>query len=167
LEKEEGKQQLAFFLAICLAGAAACAWVYWPRAAQRATPEQLAQQALSAENPIAQARATTQLGKRGAAPQLREVMAQTSDPEVRATAAQALGDLADFQSVPELLRLCDDASPLVRGRAGAALCSILGADFPFQADLPPDQRARVTDAMRKMYEQMRRSPPPEYRSQTP
>lgn len=167
MEKVERHHQIAFLVAACLAGAAVLAWLYWPRAQHRATPEQLAEQALSAENPIAQARATTELRTRGAAPQLREVMAQTRDAEVRATAAQALGDLEDFQSVPELLTLCDDASPLVRGRAGAALCSILGADFPFAADLPPDKRTRVTDAMRKMYEQMRRSPPPKYRSQTP
>ena len=69
-------------------------------------------------------------------------MSQSRDPDVRATAAQALGDMQDFVSVPELLRLCDDPSPLVRGRAGAAVCNILGADFPFQADMPAAERPK-------------------------
>lgn len=167
MDQEDGKQKLAFLIILLLTGAGALAWVYWPRSHRASTPEQLAEQALSGENPIAQTRAAAQLSTQGAAPQLREVIARTRNPEVRATAAQALGDLEDFQSVPELLRLCDDPSPLVRGRAGAAVTNIIGMDFFFKADDPPKERATAIESMRRAYDQMRRSTPPKYRSQSP
>jgi HEAT repeat protein len=163
LAREAGNQKLALLFLVLIA-AGALAWMYWPKPRQGATADELAEQALSGENGTAQVRATVQLGSQRFAPQLREVMTQTRDPEVRATAAQALGNIQDFASVPELLRLCDDPSPLVRGRAGAAVCSILGADFPFHAEMSASERSKVIEAMRKMYEQMRRHPPDQYRS---
>ena len=164
MDQEDGQQKLAFLFILILTGAGALAWVYWPRSTRALdTPEELAAQALTGDNAIVQTRAAAQLSTQGATPQLRVVMAQTRDPEVRATAAQALGDLEDFQSVPELLRLCDDPSALVRGRAGSALTNILGMDFFFKADDPPKQRAAAIESMRRAYDQMRRSPPPKYR----
>ena len=107
---------------LLLTAAGALAWVYWPEPS-RATPDQLVEQALGGDNPVAQSTATMQLAEpqHNAAPQLRQVLREASHPDVRAAAAQGLGDVQDFQSVPELLRLCDDPSPLVRGRAGAAV----------------------------------------------
>jgi HEAT repeat protein len=145
-------------------GAGALAWVYWPRTKAAPTAQELAQQALSASSVQVQTQAAIQLGTQGAMTQLREVVAEARDPEVRAAAVQGLGDLQDFQSVPELLALCNDSSALVRGRAGAALSNILGADFGFEADAPAERRTATIEAMRKMYEQMRRNPPPKYRS---
>jgi hypothetical protein len=167
VKKETGNQKLAFLLTLCLLGAAVLAWVYWPRSSHATTPEELAEQALSGNDQAVQSRAALQLtrfDRREAAPPLRQVLREARHAEVRAAAIQGLGEVADFESVPELLRLCNDPSPLVRGRAGAALCEILGADFPFEADLPAAQRAEVIDAMRRMYDQMRRHPPPKYRS---
>ena len=167
MDKEAGKQNLAFLTILLLTGAGALAWVYWPRSERANTPEQLAQQALSGDNPIVQQMAASQLSnhRHAAAPQLRQVLKEARHPDVRAAAAQGLGDVQDFQSVPELLRLCDDPSPLVRGRAGAAVTNIIGMDFFFKADDPPEQRKAVIESMRRAYEQMRRHPPPEYRSQ--
>jgi HEAT repeat protein len=166
LDKEEGKRNLAFLIILLLTGAGALAWVYWPRSQSAKTPEQLAQQALTGDNPIAQQLAAAQLSnhRQAAAPQLRQVLKQASNPDVRAAAAQGLGDVQDFQSVPELLRLCDDPSPLVRGRAGAAVTNIIGMDFFFKADDPPEKRKAIVESMRRAYDQMRRYPPPEYRS---
>ena len=168
LDKEEGQQKLPFLIILLLTAAGALAWVYWPEPS-RATPEQLVEQALSGDNPVAQSMATMQLAEpqHNAAPQLRQVLREASHPDVRAAAAQGLGDVQDFQSVPELLRLCDDPSPLVRGRAGAAVTNIIGMDFFFKADDPPKQRKAVIEAMQRAYEQMRRQPPPKYRSQSP
>jgi HEAT repeat protein len=168
LDKEAGTQKLAFLIILLLTGAGALAWVYWPRSGRAQTPEQLAQQALSGDNPVVQQRAASQLSSyrhAQAAPPLRQVLKEARHPDVRAAAAQGLGDVQDFQSVPELLRLCDDPSLLVRGRAGAAVTNIIGMDFFFQADDPPEKRKAVIDSMRRAYEQMRRYPPPEYRSQ--
>jgi HEAT repeat protein len=168
LDKEDGKQKLAFLIILLLTGAGALAWVYWPREKRANTPEQLAEQALAGDNPIVQQRAATQLsGYRHAeaAPPLRQVLKEARHPDVRAAAAQGLGDVQDFQSVPELLRLCDDPSPLVRGRAGAAVTNIIGMDFFFNANDPPEKRKAVIESMRRAYEQMRRFPPPEYRNQ--
>jgi hypothetical protein len=165
LAQEIGNQKLALLFLVILLGAAALTWVYRPKARHTATADELARQALSGENEIIQVQATVQLGSHGFTPQLREVMAQSREPDVRATAVQALGDLQDFSSVPHLLQLCDDQSPLVRGRAGAALCSILGADFPFHSEMSAAERRPVIEAMRNMYQQMRRHPPDKYRSQ--
>jgi HEAT repeat protein len=167
LDKEAGTQKLAFLIILLLTGAGALAWVYWPRSDRAKTPEQLAEQALSGDNPLVQQMAAAQLSnhRQAAAPQLRQVLKQASNPDVRAAAAQGLGDVQDFQSVPELLRLCEDPSPLVRGRAGAAVTNIIGMDFFFKADDPPEKRKAVIESMRRAYDQMRRYPPPEFRSQ--
>jgi hypothetical protein len=169
LDKEAGTQKLAFLIILLLTGAGALAWVYWPRPERAKTPEQLAEQALTGDNPIAQQLAAAQLSNHrdAATPQLRQVLKEARHPDVRAAAAQGLGDVQDFQSVPELLRLCDDPSPLVRGRAGAAVTNIIGMDFFFKADDPPEQRKAAIEAMRRAYEQMRRQPPPQYRNQSP
>ena len=167
MKKEPGNQKLAVLLILCALGAGGVAWVYWPRSSQATTPEELAEQALSGTDQVAQSQAVLQLrrfDRREAAPPLRQVLKEARHPEVRAAAVQGLGEVADFESVPELLRLCNDPSPLVRGRAGAALCEILGADFPFKAEATPAERAETIDAMRRMYDQMRRHPPPKYRS---
>jgi hypothetical protein len=40
-------------------------------------------------------------------------------------------------------------------------------DFFFKADDPPELRKAAIESMRREYDQMRRSPPPKYRNQTP
>jgi HEAT repeat protein len=162
LDQEDGKQKLAFLIILLLTGAGALAWVYWPRSERAATPEQLVEQALTGDTPLIQQQAATALvaHQHATAPQLRQVLKEARHPDVRAAAAQGLGDVQDFQSVPELLRLCDDPAPLVRGRAGAAVTSIIGMDFFFKAEDPPDQRKAAIESMRRAYEQMRRSLPP-------
>jgi HEAT repeat protein len=167
LDKEAGKQKLAFLAILALSAGSALGWIYWPRSQRAATPEQLVEQALNAEHPFHRTQAAAQLSNQGAAPQLRYVLSKTREPELRATTAQALGDLEDFQSVPELLRMCEDPSPLVRGRSGAAVTKIIGMDFLFQSDDPPDQRSKAVASMRRAYEQMRRNPPPKYQTQEP
>ena len=166
MDQEDGKQKLAFLIILLLFGAGALAWVYWPRSPRASTPEQLAEQALSGDNPVIQQQAAATLAhpQFAAVPQLRQVLKEARHPDVRAAAAQGLGDVQDFQSVPELLRLCDDPSPLVRGRAGAAVTNIIGMDFFFKAEDPPKERAAAIESMRRAYDQMRRSPPPQYRN---
>ena len=58
----------------------------------------------------------------------------------------------DYRSMPSLLDLLEHEDSLVRGRAGAAVQKILGADFGFRANLPEDQRAKVIAVIRHDYE---------------
>ncbi len=167
MDQEDGTRKLAFLIILMIAGACALGWVYWPRAPRALSAEQLVDEALRAESQIAQSRATAQLSNQRATRELRQVMAQAKDAEVRATAAQALGDLEDFDSVPDLLRLCDDPSALVRGRAASAVTSIIGMDFFFQADDAPAKRAAAIVSMRKAYDRMRQRSPHNQRTPTP
>ncbi len=90
--------------------------------------------------------------------QLRQLVKGGGDPEVRATAAQGLGWAMDWESVPDLLKMCDDPSPLVRGRAGAALQLILGADYHFRANDDSQTRKKAIEGMKQVYQQAKGPP---------
>ncbi len=80
-------------------------------------------------------------------------------PATRAAAAEQLGQLADWQSLPDLLTAMQDANPIVRARAGVAAQKIAGADYGFDADGPAQQRNRIIETLRRYYEARKNQPP--------
>ena len=46
----------------------------------------------------------------------------------------------------------EDDDPLVRGRAGAAARQIMGVDFHFRANDPPEKRAKALAAIKSEYQ---------------
>ena len=74
------------------------------------------------------------------------------EPEVLAPLLQATMKTRDYRSMPELLELLEHEDPIVRGRAGAAVKKILGADLGFRAYDPPDKRAETIAKIRADYE---------------
>lgn len=130
------------------------------------SPEKLAARALTAATVAERERAALDLARSGPAalPHLRRVLAESDTPPVRAAVIEGLGALRDWPSMPHLLGAVEDDDRLVRGRAAVAAGRILGLEFFFQTDDPPEHRQAVVGEMKACYEAMRKSPPPQYKN---
>ena len=92
-------------------------------------------------------------GERQRTPEeVRAELAGSDSPEVRADSAGRLGAWHDRQSMPQLIAALDDDDLNVRARAGAAVIEILGADFLFRADDPPQRRRQAVERIKKHWE---------------
>lgn len=83
--------------------------------------------------------------------ELRTMLREGKTPQERAAGAAGLGDRRDAESTPMLLDAMQDQSALVRGRAGVAVKKILGADFFFRAEDPPEKRHEVIQRYRDLW----------------
>jgi hypothetical protein len=134
--------------------------VYWPRGSGGVDPQALARQALEGATPQAREAAAVKLaalGERAHDLQVR-VLNESRDPNVRAAMIQGLAAQWEYGSMPAFLDAMNDESPLVRGRAGAAVQRMLGADFGFQYDDPPEKRKALIAGLRKEWEFLKKSP---------
>ena len=125
----------------------------------------LADQALNAPTPDAREKAALDLARcgSGAEPHLRRVLAESQQASVKAAVIQGLTALGDWESVPQIIDTLNDNDDQVRGRAEAAVTTLLGKDFFFRpADEPLDRPAAV-QAARAEYERIRNSPSPKFR----
>lgn len=115
----------------------------------------LAERAISG-TPEEQEKAALEITRRGpdAIPLLRKIVAESTSSKARATAIQALGAYNDVESAPALFKAMEDDDPQVRGRAGVAVASIIGADYHFRADDPLPKRKAILGHMRQSYEKM-------------
>lgn len=84
-------------------------------------------------------------------------------PAVRSMAAQAAAAAGDWESMPKLIALLQDADPGVRARASSACAVLLGMDYGHDPNGPAADQAKVREAIARTYEAMRKSPPPQYR----
>lgn len=112
----------------------------------------------------AAARATSAESRRTnvAAARIRQDLGHRQ-PEVRALAAQAAGAAGDWESMPRLLELLDDADVVVRARASVACAHLIGMDFGHDPQATPAERAAKRAEIAKAYAAMRANPPPQYR----
>ncbi|MHC4181327.1 MAG: hypothetical protein ACYSWU_27840 [Planctomycetota bacterium] len=92
-----------------------------------------------------------------ARPQVNRVLDQYkgNEPEVMVPLLQASMKTGAWQSLPKLFKLMEHPDPRIRGKAGAAASKIMGADYYFRADDPPQERAKVLARMKDIYEQMK------------
>lgn len=99
--------------------------------------------------------AATAMGKLGDHADVPTLLAAAGDRKeserVRAAASQSLGFLEVFEAMPVLVDSLDDPSPLVRGRAYAAIRRILQRDFGFRAEDPPEKRQPIVARIRMEY----------------
>ena len=123
--------------------------------------EELAQQALQADSRQKRERAAVQLASRGeeSIVHLRQVLSTSESPQVRAACVEGLGRQWDYDSIEELFAALEDPSPLVRGRAGAALMRMLGRQRDFRADAPPEERQHFIRLLRGDWEEMKDKAP--------
>ena len=84
--------------------------------------------------------------------QLRELLVSGETPQQRALGAAGLGERGDKASMSLLLSAMEDESPLVRARAGVSVRKILGTDFFFNPEAPPQQRAEVVAKYHALWE---------------
>ena len=73
------------------------------------------------------------------------------EPEVVEPLVQATMKNRDYRSVPALIELLDHPDPLVRGRAGAAITKIIGADMGYRANMPEAERKKMIKAIEFTY----------------
>lgn len=129
------------------------------------SPEELSRDALEAATPAAREQAALDLARSGdrGRQHLRDVLDKSKAPEVKAAVIQGLAGVRDFDSMPRLIQNLEDTSQRVRASANAAVVEILGADFYFRADDPPEKRAAAIQAIKREYERFKQKPPPMYR----
>jgi hypothetical protein len=147
--------------------------VFWGGERLR-SPEELAQTVLGNGSDEEKTRAALALAdwakfdrppaKREAArEQMRRVFRESRNPDVRAAMVQALGELRDLDSVPELLKIVKNPaeSERMRGAAAVAIGDILQYRFrDYQANDPDRARQqRAIQQMEKEYEAHKKRPP--------
>lgn len=86
--------------------------------------------------------------------QVRQALASHAnyEPEVVAPLLQATMKNRDLASAPTVIALLEHPDPKVRGRAGAAVRKILGADFGFRANDPPEKRRKIVKIIKDDFE---------------
>jgi hypothetical protein len=62
----------------------------------------------------------------------------------------------DWRSVPELFEAMESPYPVIRARAAVAAEKIMGIQFFYRAQDPPEQRAKILAQMREEFEAMQR-----------
>ncbi len=155
-------QNRLYTIAGVLALIAALFWGWrWLRSGNPGlSPQELVQLALEAESPREREEAAARLAslREPAKPYLREVLAKTTTPGVRAECLRALAELYDYESMDAILRALDDESELVRGRAEACVERMLSIESPYHYNDPPAQRREAAEALKQYWEEHRHSP---------
>ncbi len=94
------------------------------------------------------------LGREGDPQFLIDVLLNPNEQaEVRATAAERLGEMRHWDAGPAIIDAMEDSSDLLRARAGVALRQIIIVDFGYRANDPPDRRDEVIQKIRKWWPQ--------------
>ena len=71
--------------------------------------------------------------------------------EVRAAAAERLGDMRYWEAGPAIIDAMEDSSPLLRARAGVALRRIVVVDMGYRANDSFDRRSKAVQKIRKLW----------------
>ncbi len=90
---------------------------------------------------------------------------QDDQPKVVDTLLQATIKTLDYRSMPTLLELLEHPDSYVRGRANAAICKILGADFGFDPNEDPKFQAEVREKIKADYKNSQQRLPEFYSDQ--
>jgi HEAT repeat protein len=158
-EQSGDGQKLAALLFVLLIGIGLVAWVYWPKKETKVPPEELVQEALNGDAPPhVRQQAVYQLTAQREVPELRRVLKEGRTPDLKVAAVQGLARAQDIESGPRMFDLLNDPDPMVRGQAGAALTAMLGEEYFYSAEDPPQKRRAIEATMRKRFEQLKTHP---------
>jgi hypothetical protein len=130
-------------------------WILTPRIA---SPEELAEQALTADTIQEKEMAATKLASLGniAEKQIVEVFNKTNEPGVRAAMIEGLGTILSFDHMDAILAALNDDSEWMRGRAAFAVHEMLDYNFPVEET--PEVRAKALLYIRDCWNKLRNSP---------
>lgn len=84
--------------------------------------------------------------------ELRDMLINGTSPDQRALGAAGLGERGDKDSMPLLFTAMEDESALVRARAAVAVKKLLGTDFFFNAEDPPEDRQVALQKYKSLWE---------------
>ena len=122
------------------------AWFLLPSGETVPSPDELAEAALTASAEDLQEEAALSLARHQAKPVelLRKVLSKTSSDRVRAAAVSSLGNVGDWESMPQLIEAMRSDNAHLRGRAYAASYWILHQKFgTFPANSEPIREATI------------------------
>lgn len=92
------------------------------------------------------------LGREGDPQFLIDVLRKPDElPEVRAAAAERLGEMRLWDAGPAIIEAMEDPSALLRARAGVALRRIMVVDFGYRASDPPNRRREAIQRIRQWW----------------
>lgn len=92
------------------------------------------------------------LGREGDPQFLIDVLRNPNEQaEVRAAAAERLGEMRLWDAGPAIIDAMEDSSDLLRARAGVALRRIIVVDLGYRANDPPDRRGEVIRRIRQLW----------------
>jgi hypothetical protein len=92
------------------------------------------------------------LGREGDPQFLIDVLRNPNEqPEVRAAAAERLGEMRHWDAGPAIIDAMEDSSDLLRARAGVALRRIIVVDMDYRANDPPSRRSEVIQNIRRLW----------------
>ena len=129
----------------------------WPAGEQPLDPpEEVAKRLETAKTTEEKVEAAQNLIRHGevARTQIRFAIEQNTqaEPEVVAPLIQATVKSKDYHSLPTLIKLMESPDPVVRGRAGAAVQKLMGADYGFRAKMNSKERAKIIARIRAEHE---------------
>ncbi|MFP4054746.1 MAG: HEAT repeat domain-containing protein [Phycisphaerae bacterium] len=133
-------------------------WIYVLPEDEPTTGE-LANRAFKAPEVDEREAAVVKLANKGrsAVPELRKVLVEAREPEIKAAAVRGLGESFDFASMDRLLDAMEDPSPLVRARAHAAVSRMLGPNAHFDPHAPAAERRKIVKFYRDEWKALRNS----------
>ena len=130
---------------------------FWP-GRRLDPPEVLKHRILNSRSAEEKASAARDMLRHGARArvQVRRALAEYEghDPGVIVPLLQATMKARDWRSLPELFKRMEHPHPRIRGKAGAAARMIMGADYYFRANDPPQKRKEVLARMIAIHERM-------------
>lgn len=92
------------------------------------------------------------LGREGDPQFLIDVLRNPNEQaEVRAAAAERLGEMRHWDAGPAIIDAMEDSSDLLRARAGVALRRIIIVDLGYRANDPADRRDEVIRRIRQLW----------------
>ncbi len=155
------RNNTAYFIVIgigVIAGLVTLCVKVWPEE-EIEPPRVLAEQILQSETPVEQrAAAARKMVIHGSAarPEIRRVVEnyKGDDPEVIIPLVQATAKANNYQSIPRLFDLMEHPNVRIRGKAGAAVRKMMGADYGFRAADPKSKRDEKLKMMKRAYGHM-------------
>jgi len=160
-------KKVLIYSGIVIVLSAATAGLYWWTyfSFTPPNPEELVSKALLAADMNEKISATTALCAMkdpNPLPYLRDILGQSTDPEVVAQALSGMTVHLDHESIPLFIGYLDHASPAVRQAAYSGLLRLYGGELPdniiYKPDAPAAERVKAANKLQKLYKEFKSRP---------
>lgn len=133
-----------------------CRYIDWDT---KRPPDELVKVALAGTSGEERELAAAELTEYGedAKQLMRDVLAQSSDENVRATCIHGLGNIYDYDSIEIMLEGLDGDSPVIQGSCLVAVRKLIGRSFHFDPSMSETERKKRIGQIRKEWESIRDS----------